>query len=450
MAIPRESTGKSLSWRFILRALKYRNYRLFFGGQGISLIGTWMQRLAVSWLIYRLTGSPFLLGIAGFASQIPTFILAPVAGVVADRYNRMRILILTQTLAMFQALILAVLVLTNAVEVWHIIALSLALGVINAFDMPARQSLVVEMIENREDLGNAIALNSSMFNGARLIGPSLGGILIATVGEGICFLINGLSFIAVIIALLYMKINAHPAENKGTRFLQGLKEGFVYAFGFLPIRSILLLLSLVSLMGMQYAVLMPIFAKDILHGGPNTLGFLMAASGIGALMGALYLASRHSVVGLGKWIPLATGTLGCGLIIFSFSRFFWLSLVLMLPIGFGLMVQMAASNTVLQTIVDDDKRGRLMSIYAMAFMGVTPLGSLLAGSMASHFGAPATLIVGGAGCILGAAAFARELPRIRKQIRPIYQRKGILPQTIPVDESLGGMPASPGQGERPI
>jgi MFS family permease len=450
MATPRVSTGKSLSWRFVLRALKYRNYRLFFGGQGISLIGTWMQRLAVSWLIYRMTGSPFLLGIAGFASQIPTFVLAPVAGVVADRYNRMRILILTQTLAMFQALLLAVLVLTHNIDVWHIIALSLALGIINAFDMPARQSLVVDMIENREDLGNAIALNSSMFNGARLIGPSLGGILIAAVGEGVCFLINGLSFVAVIIALLYMKINARPSETKKARFMKGLKEGFVYAFGFLPIRSILLLLSLVSLMGMQYAVLMPIFAKDILHGGPNTLGFLMAASGIGALAGALYLASRRSVVGLGKWIPLATGTLGCGLVLFSFSRFFWLSLILMLPVGFGLMVQMAASNTVLQTIVDDNKRGRLMSIYAMAFMGVTPLGSLLAGSLASHIGAPATLIIGGAVCMLGAAAFARELPHIRKQIRPIYQRKGILPLTTPINESIGGMPAAPGPEEKPI
>jgi MFS family permease len=295
--------------RAVIRALDHRNFRLFFGGQSISLIGTWMQRIALGWLVYRLTNSAFLLGAVGFAGQIPIFFIAPFAGVFADRWNRQRMLILTQTLSMAQALLLSFLVLTGTVSVWQIIALSAFLGVVNAFDMPIRQAFTLEMIENKEDLGNAIALNSSMVNSARLLGPSLAGMLIAVFGEGTCFLLNGISYVAVIAALLAMKINPRPPQPRRPPAMQELKQGFAYAFGFAPIRDVLLLLGLVSLVGMPYTVLMPIFARDILHGGPHVLGFLMGASGIGALAGAVYLASRKSVLGLGKIIPLAEAAL---------------------------------------------------------------------------------------------------------------------------------------------
>jgi len=421
---PKKSTGLTS----IIRALQHRNFRLFFGGQSISLIGTWMQRIALGWLVYRLTNSPFLLGFVGFAGQIPTFLLAPLAGVLADRWNRQRILILTQTVAMIQAVILSLLVLTETVVIWHIILLSVLLGIINAFDMPTRQSFMVEMVEEKEDLANAIALNSSMVNSARLLGPSLAGILIAAVGEGICFLINGISYLAVIGALLAMKIIPKNLKLQSSRVWYGLKEGFTYASAFAPIRAVLLLLGLVSLMGMPYIVLMPVFAKDILHGGPHALGFLMGASGVGALVGAFYLASRRTVLGLGRLIALAASIFGLGLIAFSLSRVLWLSLPLMLMTGFGQMVQMASSNTVLQTIVDDDKRGRIMSFYTMAFMGMTPFGSLFAGSLASSIGAPYTLFIGGITCLMGSAFFAHRLPALRKIVRPIYVSMGIIPE----------------------
>jgi len=426
----KEKVGSKKPARFksIVRALSYRNFRLFFAGQSISLIGTWMQRIALGWLVYRMTNSAFLLGFVGFAGQLPTFLFSPFAGVLADRMNRHRLLILTQAMAMIQALILALLVLMGSVLIWHIILLSILLGLINAVDAPVRQSFMVEMVERKEDYGNAIALNSSMVNGARLIGPSIAGILIAAVGEGICFLINGISYLAVIIALLAMHITRKTATPKSSHVWRDLKEGFAYAFGFAPIRAILLLLSLVSLMGMSYAVLMPIFAKDILHGGPHTLGFLMAAAGVGALIGALSLASRESVLGLGKWIVRGAVVLGIGLILTSLSRVVWLSIILLLLIGFGMMVQMASSNTVLQTIVDDDKRGRVMSFYAMAFMGMVPFGSLIAGSLASKIGAPNTLIIGGICCLIGSAVFASRLPTLRKIVQPIYVKMGIIPE----------------------
>ena len=417
--------------KLIFRALSHRNYRLFFGGQGISLIGTWMQQIAMSWLAYRLTHSALLLGVIGFTSRIPTFLLASLAGVLADRWNRHRILVITQTLSMVQAMILAILVLTETVAVWHIISLSLLLGLINALDIPARQSFVVDMIERREDLGNAIALNSSIVNGARLIGPSIAGILIATLGEGMCFFINGLSFIAVIMALLAMKIAPKQREMQSWQVFQRLKEGFSYAFGFAPIRSVLLLLALVSLMGMPYTVLMPIFAENILHGGPKALGFLMGATGVGAIVGSIYLASRKSVLGLGRIIVISSNLFGVGLIAFSLSRFFWLSLLFMLLTGFGMMVQMASSNTVLQTIVEEDKRGRVMSFYTMAFMGMVPFGSLLAGSLANKIGAPNTVMIGGVACILGSLIFAKLLPSLRKIARPIYVEKGIISEELP-------------------
>jgi MFS family permease len=412
----------------IIRALRHRNFRLFFGGQSISLIGTWMQRVALGWLVYRLTNSPFLLGLVGFSGQIPAFLLAPLAGVLADRWNRQRMLILTQTVAMIQALALSLLVLTGTVMVWHIISLSVLLGIINAFDMPTRQSFMVEMVEEKEDLANAIALNSSMVNSARLLGPSIAGILVAAVGEGICFLINGISYLTVIGALLAMRIVPKNLKPQRSRVWHGLKEGFAYASAFAPIRAVLLLLGLVSLMGMPYIVLMPVFAKDILHGGAHALGFLMGASGLGALAGAIYLASRKTVLGLGRLIAVAASIFGLGIIAFSFSRLLWLSLPLMLMTGFGQMVQMASSNTVLQTIVDDDKRGRIMSFYTMAFMGGAPLGSLFAGALASSIGAPHTLLIGGTTCLMGSAFFAHRLPALRKIARPIYVRMGIIPE----------------------
>ncbi|MCJ7812639.1 MFS transporter, partial [bacterium] len=368
----------------------------------------------------------FLLGVVGFTGQIATFLLAPFAGVLTDRWNRYRILIITQTLAMVQALILAFLFFIGAIEVWHILFFNVLLGCINAFDIPARQSFVVEMIEKKEDLGNAIALNSSMVNGARLIGPSIAGIMIAITGEGTCFLINGLSYLVVIVSLLKMKVVPRKIIKKNTHVLKELKEGFSYTFGFVPIKSVILLLGLVSLMGMPYAVLMPVFAKEILHGSSHTFGFLMGASGLGALTGGIYLASRKKVLMLGKIIPLSAGIFGFGVITFSASRLFLLSLVLMVITGLGMLMQMASSNTIIQTIVDDDKRGRVMSFYTMAFMGTAPFGSLLAGGLASRFGVANTLIIGGVSCIVGAIAFASKLPELKKMVHPIYVRLGII------------------------
>jgi MFS family permease len=416
--------------QLIFRALHHRNYRLFFGGQGISLIGTWMQQIAMSWLVYHITHSAFLLGFVGFLGQIPALLLSPFAGVLIDKWNRHRILVCTQSLAMIQAFILALLALTGTIAIWHIIILALFLGFVNAFDMPTRQSFVVEMVETGEDLGNAIALNSFLFNGARLLGPSIGGILISLLGEGMCFLLNGISFIAVIIALLAMKITKKEIRSRSSQVFKGMKEGFTYAFGFPPIRSLLLLLALTSLTAMPYTVLMPVFAKNILHGGPQTLGFLLGASGVGALVGAIYLASRTSVLGLGKLIVIASSIFGIGLIAFSISRILWLSLLLLVLTGFGMMVQMVSSNTVLQTIVEEDKRGRVMSLYTMAFMGMVPFGSLLAGSLASKIGAPGTVIISGAACILGSILFARKLPALREMVRPIYIEKEILPKEL--------------------
>jgi MFS family permease len=421
-----KATKASNGIKTIFRSLSHRNYRLFFGGQGLSLVGTWMQQIAVSWLVYRLTHSALMLGVVGFSSRIPTFVLAPAAGVLVDRWNRHRTLVITQVLSLLQALVLAILVLTGTVLVWQIICLTLILGIINAFDVPVRQSFVVDMIGKKQDLGNAIALNSSMVNGARLVGPSLAGILIAAVGEGICFAVNAASFLAVIVSLLAMTDVPKRPKPPHTDFLRGLKEGFSYAFGFAPIRHLLLLLALTSLMGMSYMVLMPVFAREILHGGAHTYGFLMGATGVGALAGALFLASRKTVLGLGRIIATASGIFGAGLVGLSFTRMFPVSLVLMMIIGFGMMVQMASTNTVIQTIVEEDKRGRVMSFYAMAFMGMTPFGSLLAGGLASSIGVPYTVVIGGLCCVAGSMLFARRLPEFRKMIRPIYREKGII------------------------
>jgi len=387
-----------------------------------------MQMVAIGWLVYHLTNSALLLGLVGFFSQIPSFVLTPFTGVFVDRWNRHRILVITQTLSMIQAFALAFLTLTGTINILSIILLSLSLGLINAFDMPARQSFVIEMVEKKEDLPNAIALNSSLVNVARFIGPAVAGLLVAAVGEGFCFLINGISYVAVIIALLAMKVNKITKKVSINNIPKEIKEGFKYSFGFAPIRSILLLLGLVSLVGMPYTVLMPIFAKDILHGGAHTLGFLMAAAGIGALVGGIYLASRKSVLGLVKILTFATGIFGLGLIIFAFSKNLYFSLSMMLVSGFGMLLQIAASNTLLQTITEDDKRGRVMSFFAMAFMGMSPFGNLIAGAMADKIGAPNTVLISGVICIIGAIIFLTRLPSLRKIIHPLYVKMGIIPQ----------------------
>lgn len=418
-------------WSVALRSLGSRNYRLFFSGQSVSLIGTWMTRVATSWLIYRLTHSAFLLGMAGFAGQLPLFFLAPIAGVWIDRWNRHRTLVWTQALSLVQSLALAALALSGVIQVWHVILLMVMQGVVNAFDMPARQAFVVQMVDDRADLPNAIALNSSMVNAARLIGPAVGGVIIAQVGEGYCFLIDGISYMAVIASLLAMRVKPSTAHDRTKKVMQELVEGWRYVAGSVPIRSILLLLALVSLLGMPYTVLMPVFAGQVLHGGPHTLGMLMASIGVGALSGALALAGRQSVLGLGRVIPVSAGLFGLALIGFGLSQQLWLSLALLLVAGFGMMRQMAASNTILQTIVEDEKRGRVMSFYAMAFAGMSPFGSLLAGALAARFGVSYTVAFSGALCLIGALWFARELPHLRELIRPIYRQLGILPVLNP-------------------
>ena len=429
------STDNASTFGHMFRALSHRNYKLFFGGQGISMIGTWMTRIATSWLVYQLTGSALLLGVVGFAGQIPSFVIAPFAGVIVDRWNRHGILILTQVLAMVQSLALAVLTLTGYIKVWHVIVLSIFQGVINAFDMPARQSFVVEMVEDRADLPNAIALNSSLVNAARLIGPSLGGVIIAVVGIGWCFMIDAISYLAVIGSLLAMRITPRVLKAvHQANILRQLRDGWEYIVGSPPISKILLLLAFVSLVGMPYTVLMPIFANEILQGGPNTLGLLMAATGVGALCGAVFLAARKSVLGLGRFIPLASGLFGAGLIAFSFSRSLPLSLLLLVLTGLGFMVQMAVSNTIIQTIVDEDKRGRVMSFYTMSFMGAAPFGSLLAGSLAEKIGAPYTLFIGGIGCVIGAIWSRMHFRGYVSSSARSISKKGFSPNSAPASQ----------------
>jgi MFS family permease len=416
-------SGSSHAWR----ALRHRNFRLFFGGQTISLVGTWMTRIATSWLVYRLTGSALLLGTVSFAGQIPTFLFAPFAGVWIDRADRRKVLVWTQTLSMVQSLALAALTLSHLITIPLLLAFSVMQGIINAFDMPGRQSFMVQMVDDKRDLGNAIAINSSMVNVARLIGPSLAGMLIAVSNEGWCFLIDGISYLAVIASLLMMRVHVPPVVRRVTSMLTELQAGWTYVSEFEPIRTILLLFAVISLMGMPFVVLMPIFAARVLHGGPHTLGFLMGAMGVGALVSALSLAARKSVRGLIRMIPIAAAVFGLGLIGFGLSRTFWLSMIMVFIAGMGMMQGMAGSNTVIQTIVSEDKRGRVMSYYTMAFMGMAPFGSLLAGTMAHAIGAPWTVIINGAVVVLGGAWFMTQLPALRLVIRPIYREMGILP-----------------------
>ncbi|HEY1160139.1 MAG TPA: MFS transporter [Terracidiphilus sp.] len=420
---PPAASGSSHAWR----ALKHRNFRLFFGGQSISLVGTWMTRIATSWLVYRLTGSALLLGTVSFSGQIPTFLFAPFAGVWVDRLDRRQVLVWTQALSMVQSLALAALTLSHHITIPWILILSVMQGIINAFDMPGRQAFMVKMVEDRRDLSNAIAINSSMVNVARLIGPSLAGMLIAVTSEGWCFLIDGISYIAVIASLLMMRLHAPVVERRTTSTLTELKAGWTYVSEFLPVRTILLLFAVISLMGMPFVVLMPIFAARVLRGGPHTLGFLMGAMGVGALVSALSLAARKSVLGLVRMIPIAAAVFGLGLIGFGLSRVFWLSIIMVLIAGMGMMQGMAGSNTIIQTIVSEDKRGRVMSYYTMAFVGMAPFGSLLAGTLAHAVGAPWTVIANGSSVLLGAAWFATQLPAVRREIRPVYREMGILP-----------------------
>jgi MFS family permease len=415
----------------LLRALRHRNYRLFFAGQSLSLVGTWITRIATGWLVYRLTGSALLLGIVGFCGQIPTLFLAPVAGVFVDRWDRHRVLVVTQVLSMLQSLALAVLALAGIITVPMVLGLQVCQGVINAFDTPARQAFVVSMIEDRADLPNAIALNSSMVNASRILGPSIGGVLIAAVGEGWCFLLDAISYLAVIASLIAMRVPGRVVRTSETRVAEELRAGFEYVTRFAPIGTALLLLALVSTMGMPYTVLMPAIAAKVLHGGPHTLGLLMAAAGTGALGGAGYLASRRSVIGLGRVIAIASAVFGAALMAFSRSRSLWLSLLILPLVGAGFMVSLAATNTVVQTITEERFRGRVMAFYTMAFLGTAPLGSLLAGVLADRIGEPATIAAGGAACVLGSLWFASRLPRLRELVRPIYVERGIIGAPTP-------------------
>ena len=428
----------------MLRAFSYPNYRLFFGGQIVSLVGSWMSMTATSWLVYRLTGSPMVLGVVGFAGQFPGFVIGPFAGAYLDRWDRHRVLVVTQAASMAHSFLLALLMFTGHISVPAIIALNAVQGMVNAFDMPARQAFLVTMITDKDDLANAIAMNSSMFNAARLVGPSIAGLIIAVSGEAWCFLIDGVSYFAVIIALISMKNlrqAARPLRQVG--IVEQLLEGWRYVFGFRPIRSLILLLAWLCLVAMPFSVLMPVFADEILGGGPYTLGFLMTASGVGALAGALWLTTRRSVVGLGRVILIGTAVFGVGLMGFALSQWLWLSLLCMVVVGVGMMVQMGATNTVIQTIVDDEKRGRVMSFYTMAFLGTAPFGSLLAGAISTRIGAQQTVLVSGVLCLAAAGWFAQELPAIRALVRPIYMRMGILPEVASGLQSAANLTTPP-------
>ncbi len=410
-------------WAVTLRALRHRNFQLFFSGQLISLIGTWMQTVAQAWLVYRLTKSALLLGSVGFASQIPVFLIAPFGGITADRVNRQRLVIATQTAALILAGILAALTLTRHVQVWHIFVLAALLGVVNAFDIPGRQAFLIDMV-GKEDLMNAIALNSSMFNGARVIGPAIAGILVAKIGEGWCFAANSISYIAVIVGLALMHVHCAPRASTHSP-IEDIIEGFRWVNQTKVIRALLLLIGMMSLVAMPYTVLMPVFADKILHGGARGLGILMGATGVGALFGALTLAAKTGVKGLGRWVAISCASLGISLICFSISTSFWLSAVLLLPAGYSMMLQMACSNTLIQTMVPDHLRGRVMAVYSMMFMGMAPFGAFFGGAVAERIGAPITITLGGAACVLGAVWFGRALPELRIEARRLIIAQGL-------------------------
>jgi MFS family permease len=410
----------------ILRGFQHRNFRLFFIGQTLSMTGTWMQNIAISWLMYRLTNSAFMLGLTGFALQIPMLLVSPFAGVWVDRFNRRRLLLLTQTLALAPALLLAALTGAGMIQAWHIIALSLFLGIVNAFDNPGRGAFLLEMVGDKKHLPNAIALNSMIMHSARFVGPSIAGVVLAYAGEAICFMLNALSYLAVIAALAMMRVTPAAAPAHHAHWFEGLKQGFGYAFGFLPSRRLLLLVAAVSLTTFPVQQLMPIFAKEVFGGDARTLGLLISASALGALCGTIYLANRISLAGLSRVIIAASFCAGIGVALFSQSRLLPLSLALMLPIGFGLFATAVTTNTILQSIADEDKRGRVVSIYGMCFLGMAPVGNFIAGSVASHIGAPAALLINGLVCTLAACLFALKIRSWRDAIRPVYQRLGVV------------------------
>ena len=413
-----------------LRSLRHRNYRLFFAGQLVSLTGTWMQSVAHAWLAYSLTHSAAVLGIVGFAGQIPALLFSPAGGVVADRFARRRVLLATQATSMVLAFTLAALTLGGRVSISWILVLAALSGVVNAFDIPTRQAFAVDMV-GRDDLVNAIALNSSIFNGARVLGPAIAGLLVARIGEGWCFLVNGVSYLAVLGSLLAMRLPAPVRGPHATSAWASVREGFVYASRARPVRALLLLLGVVSLTGMPYVVLMPVFAREILGGGARELGLLMGCAGVGALLGAIVLASRRNVKGLGTFIAICAGGMGISLIAFALSRDFRLSALLLVPVGFFVMSQMASSNTLIQSLIPDAMRGRVMSLYAMMFMGMAPIGALVAGFLAARIGAPATLAGGGAICIAGALLFARHLPALRLEARQMIVELQMSPGAPP-------------------
>jgi MFS family permease len=384
----------------------------------------------MSWLVYRLTGSAALLGLISFVSMAPIFFVPSLAGVFVDRWDRKRVLIVTNLFALAQATALGALTITGHVAVWHIFVLGACQGLVNAFDMPTRQAFVVDLVEQKKDLTNAIALNSTMFNGARLVGPALAGLTVAAFGEGICFFVNGLSFLAIIIALFAIRTKPKVKKAVAAHPFEDFKEGYRYVFGFMPIRYCILILALMSLIGMQHSTLMPIFAKDILHGGAHTLGFLVSASGIGALLSAFYFATRRSVMGLEKFTSVALGLFGCANVVFSFSQSLPVSFFAMVISGAGMMTVMLACNTILQTVVEEDKRGRVMAFHAMASVGVFPFGSLIAGAAAARIGAPHVVLISGACCVAGAALFGRKVPSLRQAVRPVYVALGIIKERL--------------------
>jgi len=408
------------------KALANPNLRLYFAGQIVSMIGTWMQQMALSWLIYRLTNSAYMLGVVAFASQAPTFLLTPFAGIVADRVNRKRLVIITQSFAMLQATLLAILAFSEKPLIWHLIALGAFSGLINAFDLPTRQTFLSDMLETRAELPNAIAVNSSIVTLTRLIGPPIAGFFISIAGEAMCFVVNAVSYVAVIVALFFVTANQKPFAGERPKAIAQLKEGFKYAFSFRPIRVLLAMVGLSSLSVMSYSVLMTAFAKDVFHGDATTLGILTAGVGAGSLVGAVYLATRTGVLGLGRWIILSSLASGLGLIGFGLTKSIWIALPLLALVGFGSMILMAACNTILQTLVDEDKRGRVMSIYTMCFMGLAPFGSMAAGYLSTVIGLGPTVIASGVIALLLAAGFAARLQKVREDARPIYIERGIL------------------------
>jgi len=408
------------SFKVIFRTLKYKNYRLFFTGQSISLIGTWIQIIAASWLIYRLTNSAFLLGLLTFAGQLPTLLFTPFAGVMVDRWDRYKLIKTTQILFAFQSLIFGVLVLTEIIQIWHIIILNIFGGFVMAFDSPVRQSFVVDIVEDKKDIGNAVALNSMLFNMARMVGPAIAGILVAMIGEGWCFIINTITFLAIIVNLHLMDIKKTILKKSNNHVLTDLKEGFLYTYNFLPIRYILIILAFVSIVGMSMNVLMPIYTKDILLGDSKVLGFLMSSLGIGSLVGGVKLATKDSPKGLEKNIFWTTIIFGLSLIILPIFHNFLYAMLIMLFIGFGMISQIISSNTMIQSLVDDDKRGRVMGIYSMSFMGTAPIGSLFAGTLSGLIGVMNTSIIAGTCCILAGLFFLSKIRIISKIAEDTY------------------------------